>query len=151
MRSVVEQRLARDLLLVEIGAVGRAVVDCVPGAGAALEVGVAARHRIALEHDVVVGTATNAKWAAIEDEALSEQAGLGGVDHHQAVVARPLIRGRSLHDLGHSRFFVVFAHETRPLAQSFSLIGKLSGEHRHRRPSSSLSCFFGLHDGSYRN
>ena len=59
--AVLQHDLARDLLVVAVGAVGAAVVDDEPRRAALLEVGVPARDRVAVEHDVVVGAATDAR------------------------------------------------------------------------------------------
>ena len=92
MRSpLAEARLAHDLLVVHVGAVGRAVVDAPPGAAPLLEVRVAPRHAVALEDDVVLGAAADADGARVEDEAPPEERRLLRVDDHQAVVS---LRGR---------------------------------------------------------
>src|ERR1019366_5438251 len=67
--AVAHARLAHDLLVVPVRAVGRAVVDAPPGAAALLEVRVPARDAVALEDDVVLGAATDADGARVEDEA----------------------------------------------------------------------------------
>ena len=60
---------------------------------ALLEVRVAARDRVAVEHDLVVGAAADAHRVVIEHEALAEQRRLLRVDHDQAVVAPALFGG----------------------------------------------------------
>ena len=57
-----------------------------PALAALLEVRVAARDRVAVEDDVVVGAAADARGAVLEDEALAEERRLLRVDHDEAVV-----------------------------------------------------------------
>ena len=85
--AVAEVRFAHDLLVVDVRAVGRAVVDAPPGAAPLLEVRVPARDAVALEHDVVLGAAADADRARVEHEAPPEQGRLLRVDDHEAVVA----------------------------------------------------------------
>ncbi len=66
--AVAEARLAHDLLVVDVRAVGRPVVDAPPGAAALLEVRVPARDAVALEDDVVLGAAPDADGAGVEHE-----------------------------------------------------------------------------------
>ncbi len=88
MRSPLpEAGLAHDLLVVDVRAVGGAVVDAPPGLAALLEVGVAARDAVALEDDVVLGPPADADGAAVEDEAPPEEAWLLRVDDDEAVIA----------------------------------------------------------------
>ena len=84
--AVGKRHLPRHLLVVDVGAVGRAVVDHEPALAALLEVSVPSRNRIAVENDVIVGAAADARGAVLEHEAFAEERGLLRVDHDQAVV-----------------------------------------------------------------
>ncbi len=115
--AVTQLGVARDLLVVDVGAVGRAVVDAVPGGRALLEVRVTARDAVAFEHDVVLGAPADADGARVEHEPAPEQARLLGVDDHQAVVAlrRPVAPPEWFElDGGDSSFLFGLAHAPQP-------------------------------------
>ena len=60
-----------------------------PRVAALLEVRVPARNRVAVEHDVIVGAAPDARRAVLEHEALAEERRLLRVDHDEAIVLFP--------------------------------------------------------------
>src|SRR4051794_13925517 len=87
--AVGKGHLPRNLLVVDVGAVGRAVVYDEPALAALLEVGVPSRNRIAVENDVVVGAPTDSRRAVLEHEPLAEERRFLRVDHDEAIVLFP--------------------------------------------------------------
>jgi hypothetical protein len=76
-----------------------------------------ARHRIAVENDVVVSPAPDAGRAVLENESLSQQGRLFCVDHDKAVVLFACQRATAgrLNDGGNPRLLFRIAHERPPL------------------------------------
>src|SRR5580700_10666987 len=121
--AVRERLLASDLLVVDVGTVGRTVVHGEPDRGALLEVRVAARHRIAVENDVILGTTSHAHGARVEHEPLAEQRWLFGVDHDEAVppLRAAFTRDGCLHDGGDACFLFRF-RQACPSVAPFSAL-----------------------------
>src|SRR5581483_2613705 len=122
--AVAEARLAHDLLVVHVRAVGRSVVDAPPRLAAILEVRVPARNAVAFEDDVVFRSTPDADGTGVQHEAPPEEARLLRVDDYQAVVALrnalPVAEGL-LHDGCDSSFLLGLAHalaSTSPLKRA---------------------------------
>ena len=113
--AVAQTRLAHDLLVVDVRAIRGPVVDAPPGAAPLLEVRVTPRHAVALEDDVILGAAADARGRRLEEEAPAEEGRLFRVDDHEAVVAlrRAILPKWLLHDGSDSSFLLGLAHARR--------------------------------------
>ncbi len=75
-----------------------------------LEVRVPPRHGVAVEHDVVVGAAADARRVVLQHEPLAEQRGLLRVDHDQAVGR--VLAAAARWGLDHLRYTSLFVEVT---------------------------------------
>ena len=88
----VTQGVLRDLRVVDVAAVGRAEVLHRPARAGARDLGVAARHRVAVDLDVAVGAAADGDLLGAGELVALAELGAGRVDEHET----RLLRIRSL-------------------------------------------------------
>ena len=111
--AIFQDNLARDLLVVAVGAVGAPIIDEHPCVTLLLELRVSARNAVAVQDDLVVTASTNTRWAGVEREAFAQERGLFRVDDDETIgrgLCPRVAGGQGLHDLRNASLFFEVVH-----------------------------------------